>query len=85
MFSPEVEPVSRRLALQVLALWRAQVWEDVLALVRAAGEGERQGVMARMHRRSSRLGHLFSVSGEVWQMGRQLLAARSALSRVATA
>jgi hypothetical protein len=38
-----------------------------------------------MHRRSSRLGHFFSFGGGMWQMGRQLLTARSALSRVATA
>jgi hypothetical protein len=85
LFSPDMEPVTRRLALQVLALWRAHVWEDVLQLVRAAGEGERQVVVARMHRRSSRLGHFFSLGGEVWQMGCQLLAARSASSKAVTA
>lgn len=76
LFAQDVAPVSSWLALQVLTVWRARVWEDVLGLVRAAGEGERQVVVARMHRRSSRLGHFFSLSGEALQVGRQLLAPR---------
>jgi hypothetical protein len=77
-FSRDMAPVSRWLALEVLARWRAHVWEDVLGLVGAAGEGERQGVVARMHRRSCWLGHFFSLSGEAWRVGCQLLSPRGA-------
>jgi hypothetical protein len=85
LFSQDAKLASGWLALQVLGLWRAHVWEDVLGLVRAAGEGERQVVVARMHRRSSRLGHFFSLSGEAWQVGRQLVAVGSEASRAVTA
>jgi hypothetical protein len=78
LFSGDRGPVSCWLALEVLALWRAHVWEDVLGLVQATGEGQRREVVARMHRRSSRLAHFFSFSGEALLVGHQLLWPRGA-------
>jgi hypothetical protein len=80
---PAMMPLTREVALFVLGRWRAQVWEDVLALVHAPGDTARQAVISRMHQRSQGLGRVLSAGSEVRRLARSwgLTPARAALSR----
>ncbi|QSQ20469.1 hypothetical protein JY651_35250 [Pyxidicoccus parkwayensis] len=81
---PALMPMTSEVALFVLGLWRAHVWEDVLALVHAPDRAAQQAVITRMHQRSHSLGRVLSVGSEVRRLARTwgFAPARAALSRV---
>lgn len=66
-------PLVHRGTLKVLAVWREQVWRDVLALLASHGD-ERERVRQRLERRSGLFGHALVLGSDAYLAGKPLLA-----------
>lgn len=59
---------SRWLTMQVLSYWRAQVWENVIALLTTGSVAEQDTLMAAMERRSGIYGRLLKLPSDLAEL-----------------
>ncbi|MCC6553369.1 MAG: hypothetical protein IT372_10160 [Polyangiaceae bacterium] len=70
-------PVARWAIMGFLVRWRARVWREVLALLSARGQGERDEAIRRMDRRATRLGRLFTAPSAAFVKLRSVVGGRA--------
>ena len=71
-------PVTQRVVLSLLSVWRERIWADVLSLTAADGEAARRAVLARMDRRSGLIARAIVAPSSTWVTGERLLPRRVA-------
>jgi hypothetical protein len=71
---------ARRLAMELLQRWRAQVWGVVLDLLRAPGPAEREAVARSAARRAGRIGRAIALPGLLLLAG-TAVAAKAVVAR----
>jgi hypothetical protein len=71
-------PVTRRVVLSLLSVWRERIWDDVLRLTAAEGEAARRAVLAGMNRRSGLIARAIVAPSSTWLTGERLLPRRVA-------
>jgi Family of unknown function (DUF5995) len=50
-------------AMRILSTWRARVWDDAMAMLRARSAGERERIVEALERRSRRLARMLGLPG----------------------
>jgi len=58
--------LARKIIMQALTRWRSRVWNDAMALLKAAGARERAAILRRMDRRAGWLGRRIRFLGALW-------------------